>query len=44
MTVLEIAREVKKEEDAKKLEKPMDTPDYDSSYVPVGDGSDGRSE
>ena len=45
MTVLEIAREVKKEEDAKKLENPdLDTPDYDSSYVPVGDGSDGRSE
>ena len=42
MTVMEIAREVKKEEDAKKLEKPMDTPDYDSSYIPAGDGSDGR--
>ena len=43
MTVMEIAREVKKEEEAKNLEKPMETPDYDSSYVPVGDGSDGRS-
>ena len=42
MTVMEIAREVKKEEDAKKLEKPMDTPDYDSTYVPAGDGSDRR--
>jgi len=34
MTVMEIARSVKKEEDERKLEKTMDTPDYDSTYVP----------
>ena len=42
-TVLEIARMVKKEQEEEQAEKPMETPDYDSSYVPVGDGSDGRS-
>ena len=33
-TVLEIARMIKKEEQAEKAEKPMETPDYDSTYVP----------
>ena len=42
-TVMEIARMVKKEQEEEQAEKPMETPDYDSSYVPVGDGSDGRS-
>ena len=34
MTALDIAKIVKKEQEAEKLEKPMDTPDYDSTYVP----------
>tara|TARA_B100000470_G_scaffold3093_1_gene2244 strand:+ start:1273 stop:2574 length:1302 start_codon:yes stop_codon:yes gene_type:complete len=33
-TIADIAREVKKEQEAEKLEKPMDTPDYDSTYIP----------
>ena len=33
-SVLEIARMIKKEQQAEKAEKPMETPDYDSTYVP----------
>ena len=32
-TALDIARAVRKEQEAEKLEKPMDTPDYDSTYI-----------
>ena len=32
-SVLEIARMIKKEQQAEKAEKPMDTPDYDSTYI-----------
>jgi hypothetical protein len=32
-TVLEIARMIKKEQEAEKLEKPIETPDYDSTYI-----------
>lgn len=33
-SVLEIARMIKKEQQAEKAEKPMETPDYDSTYIP----------
>ena len=35
-SVLEIARAVKKDLEAEKLENPMETPDYDSTYIGKG--------
>jgi len=32
-SIADIAREVRKEQEAEKLEKEMDTPDYDSTYI-----------
>ena len=32
-SVLEIARMIKKEQQAEQAEKPMETPDYDSTYI-----------